>query len=555
MTKKKNDIDKIDDQIEKLKDNKKRSTKNKDRQITSNLEKTVTKEYVSGDIKEVNINREKEITKEYKKVEDTDTKIFDGNSDNIDSSDDERKDLEEIQENKKTDTKKEEFIIFDRAIDEDGNVDNDHEMSDTFVESRSKFVKKKKMKKSAKIVIILTILVLLLGILFGVILLTKNDDKDKNIDKAYERKLTEKEKEDIINKFGVSLEKVLSDSEEMLKYDDAIDFIDNKNKVKCSVHEIYDDKKIFLDKCSIKGIMTKYSYGEERKIVDNTLKVYLEKSTRIATLNKPVASMEPLYEVYNVDCGKTYSKPFLLSEKSNYVVYIDSEGKTQIKNFIDDTKILEELNYTEILPIRVGENQFDSVYVIVKVNGFYGVYKYNGEQVVSPMYSSILNSDDLTSVNEQFVSVVSINKIRVSDGTNYGIIDYVSNRTVIPFEYKKFDTYNSFIYAYDNDNNITMYDDTGKKYFEGYNVIGRVNNEVYILEKNNNFYFSEFNGKILYEYGIINNMGMLYNSTKNGNEVIFNFVDEVTTDKCITVTYNYSNGSGTYKNNNTCELN
>ena len=148
--------------------------------------------------------------------------------------------------------------------------------------------------------------------------------------------LIEKEKEAIINKFGVSLEQLLIDSDEIIEYDKAIDLVDNKNKVKCSIHEIYDDKKIYLSKCSIKGVMTKYSYGEEREVIDNTLKVYLEKSTGVATLNKPVASEEPLYDVYNVDCGKTYSKPFLLDEKSNYVAYTDSDGKTQVKNFISD---------------------------------------------------------------------------------------------------------------------------------------------------------------------------------------------------------------------------
>lgn len=556
MAKKKNDIDKIDDQIEKLKNDKKRSNKNKDKyedSKDSNLEKTVTKEYVKEE-KEICDKEEKEITKEYKRIEDTDTKIFDGNSESVNSSDEVRKELEEIQEDKKIDTKKEEVIIFDRAIDEDGNVDNDHEMSDTFVESRSKFVKKKKMKKSAKIIIILSVLVVLLGVLLGVILICNNDDKDKNTENKYERKLTEKEKEDIINKFGVSLEKVLIDSDEILEYDKAIDLVDNKNKVKCSIHEIYDDKKIYLSKCSIKGVMTKYSYGEEREVIDNTLKVYLEKSTGVATLNKPVASEEPLYDVYNVDCGKTYSKPFLLDEKSSYVAYTDSNGKTQVKNYISDMKVLSELNYSEILPIKFNEKQFDPIYAVVKVSEFYGIYKYNGEQVVSPMYSSVLNVSDLTGGSKQFVELVSLNKIIVSDGSNYGIIDYVTNRSVIPFEYMKFDIDDNFIYAYDKDNNIVMYDDTGKKYFEGYNVVGRVNNEFYILENNNNFYFSEFNGKILYDYGIINNMGMLYNSTKRDKEVLFSFVDEVTTNKCITIIYNYSDGSGTYKSNNTCEL-
>ena len=346
MTKKKSDIDNIDDQIEKLKNNKKRSNKTVESPNEEKLEKTTTKEYDKVDIKveENEDNEEKVITKEFKSIEDTDTKIFDGNSNSIDDVKDISTEIKEEKNNKNEDV-----IIFDRAIDEDGNVDDNHDMSDTFVEDRSKFIKKKRMKKHVKVIlIILVILIFLFGILLGFVLFN-DDDKNNTKDIPVERKLTEAEKEDIINKFGSSLEKVIGEAEEVIEYDEALDLIDNKNKVKCSVHEIYDDKKIFLDKCSIKGVMTKYSYGEERVIIDNALKVYYEKSTKVATLKKPIASLEPLYEVYSVDCGSSYTDAFLLNEKAYYVAYKDSNGKLQIKNFLTDKMVLESINYTIII--------------------------------------------------------------------------------------------------------------------------------------------------------------------------------------------------------------
>ena len=93
------------------------------------------------------------------------------------------------------------------------------------------------------------------------------------------------------------------------------------------MHEIYEDGKVFLDECSINGVLTKYSYGEkkEKAVVsqDELLYVYVNKKNKIATFSKPKDEKE--YDKYTVHCGGVYSEPVLLAAHSEYVFYYDSQ--------------------------------------------------------------------------------------------------------------------------------------------------------------------------------------------------------------------------------------
>ena len=300
--------------------------------------------------------------------DDTDTKIFSGEEVIVNNDEDSN----DLTEDVHSDTK-----VIENTIEEE--------------------VISSKKNKSKWILLILVILILLGAMIIGGFLYF-NSSRNDTVDEDVVKELTEEEKENLVNSYGTALENVInvyySKQGVLLEYNDATKLIEFEDNVSCKTHEIYKDGKVYLDKCSVNGILTKYSYGQKQKEVvvseDELLYVYVNKKNNIATLSKP--KDEKQYDKYTVHCGGVYSEPILLADYSEYVFYYDAEYNIQMKNYKTDQKVLSNINYKAVLPIKVSENTYDSNLLAVNINDFWGIYNLNtNEQVISPMYSGFIS--------------------------------------------------------------------------------------------------------------------------------------------------------------------
>ncbi len=538
MSRKRDSIEKVDEAIEKLQQNNKEPKQTKTKRFSKDSDVLEEKEEMADDFIK---------TKEVKTLEDTDTKVFDKDSETLEIDDSEEDTTERtvVDENE---------MKFD-------DLDN-REMSNTFVEGRlsslqTKHVQKEKSPTRIILMWVLGFLILAVIVLGVILLLDKFGDDKKNKPVIVDQKeLTEKEKESIINKFGSDLEVVISkeltDNKKLLSYDEAVELVEVVERVNCSVHEVYDDGKIFLNKCSVNGIVTKYSYGTKRVINANAVSVYVHKSSNKATLVKPGASEVPLYDEYKVDCGDEFSNQYLLSETSNYIVYVDSKNKVNIKNFKTDEKILDNITYSEVLPIRLSNGSYDTSNVLVQINKYWGVYKYEGGQVVSPMYSNLLSDSSGEIGMRTYVNALKDNLLIAYDGSKYGIINYTNNKSIIPLEYAKLRINNTYIMAKKSTGDGDLFDFTGKEYLSNMNVLDGLENKYFVVKNGENINILEIDGKKLYDYGIINNIGELYSGNVSDGKVTFSFSELNSTGKCVNIIYEMNNNSGSYTSGNEC---
>ena len=260
-------------------------------------------------------------------------------------------------------------IVGDKIVEE--NIVNDKVLEDNNDD------KENKSKCKKKIIIILSCLIVLLLLIWLCLDIKKNKDKEKIKDDVYNQsELSEKEKENKIKSYGKKLEKVISDyykeNNVLLSYDEALKLIKNDDDISCSIHEIYDDGGVYLSDCSFGGKKTKYSYGEKRQVnepteivEDNTkINVYINKSTGKATLTKPTNIKD--YDIYVVDCGRIYQNATLF-ENTQYVLYQTSDYYMQLKNYVTNKKILENVSYKAILPFK-NKDSYDTKYLAVLID-------------------------------------------------------------------------------------------------------------------------------------------------------------------------------------------
>ena len=108
------------------------------------------------------------------------------------------------------------------------------------VEEKTEVIKKKKSKKPL-IIIIISILIVLVLCFFILSLIGFVKVDKPEVEETV--KLTEKQKEDLIKKYGEALESVIgvyySKDSVLLEYDDAIKLVEFNDEINCEVHEIY----------------------------------------------------------------------------------------------------------------------------------------------------------------------------------------------------------------------------------------------------------------------------------------------------------------------------
>lgn len=441
-------------------------------------------------------------------------------------------------------------IVGDKIVEE--NIVNDKVLEDNNDD------KENKSKRKKKIIIILSCLIVLLLLIWLCLDIKKNKDKEKIKDDVYNQsELSEKEKEKKIKSYGKKLEKVISDyykeNNVLLSYDEALKLIKNDDDISCSIHEIYDDGGVYLSDCSFGGKKTKYSYGEKRQVnepteivEDNTkINVYINKSTGKATLTKPTNIKD--YDIYVVDCGRIYQNATLF-ENTQYVLYQTSDYYMQLKNYVTNKKILENVSYKAILPFK-NKDSYDTKYLAVLIDNKWGIYNLDtGKVIVAASYDGFSNgSNNGTAGPMEVVIPVRNNLIIVYKGQRYGVIDYTSGKEVIPFNYSNISKVGDYLYAsveyglngviYDLDGKIVV----DKKYN---NVYGVTNGNYVLVNKDNRIVLVNMSGKVIFDFGDDTGLGKLNFMIENNGELFFQFHLAEDTENCKEYIYNLSTGNG-----------
>lgn len=409
--------------------------------------------------------------------------------------------------------------------------------------------KKKKSKKPIIIIVISVLIILILCLFIPSLVNMINDSKPVKVEGA--KKYTEKQKEDIIKKYGEALESVIgvyyAKQNVLLEYGDAVKLIDFSDEINCDVHEIYKDGKVYLNKCSINGIKNKYTYGEKQVDVvssDELLYVYVEKVSKKVSLSQPKGDT---YDMYTVHCGSKYSDPEIIGE---YVLYYDADYNLQMKNYKSDEKILKDITYQSVWPIKTGEKKYDSKYILVKAQGFWGVYDYvTGNQVISPMYTGFLPVVTGGAGDAKSVSTVGNNLIVAWNGNNYGVINYVTNRSVISFDYVNIMATGNYIWAVDANGEGFLFDQDGNrllenKYTKVYDVLFGEN--VLVLDTEE-IKLINVSGTLKHNYGKIDNIGRYDYGVYYNDQVIFRFINSQSEEDCLELIYDIKTKEGSTK--------
>ena len=479
--------------------------------------------------------KEKESTTKVFSVS-TDTKVFD--KDDLNTEDDAEL-LEDLIETKKND-------VVEEKVEEEKIEDT---VKEEIVEEK-KTPKKKKNGKNIAIIALLISIFVVLGVIVTCVFIFSNKDNKPGVVEE-NTKLTEKEMEELIISYGEALEGVIniyySKQGVLLEYNDAVKLVDFEEEINCTVHDIYKDGKVYLDKCSINGIKTKYSYGTMQVDVeseDEILKVYVEKVGKKVSLEVPKSIT---YDTYTVHCGSKYSEPEIIGD---YVIYYDSDYVLHMKNYKTDEVVLKNISYQTIWPIKVSENNYDSTYLLVKISNFWGVYNYvTGEQVVSPMYTGFLTSASGIVGDSKSVSTIANKKIVAWNGNNYGVIDYTTNRSIVPFDYASIRVNGDYIWALTSTGAGHLYDVEGNRVLENtYDAIfGMAGSDNLLVKDNENIKLVKPNGDVKYDYGKLENMGGFNFSIYYQDQAIFQFYEGDSVNNCVEVIYNTKTKEGSSK--------
>lgn len=492
--------------------------------------------------------REKDALDKTKEILNDDIDNIDETTKKLDVVSDEAIDSEkeDITDKSSVDEKPEEST---KIIDDTEIVYNeDNELAEDFIFDKRK--KNKQYKKTKIIIMTLVFLVIITALIFVGLYVRNYIIKNNDGDIEKEEKLSSSEKKEIIDAFGENLEKVIK--ERLLKdgylmtFDEAYELIDVEYSISCEVTDIYNDGSIYLNKCSIDKEKIDYVYGKVQSVEEidekTILKVYVDNSSGEVLFKKPIGDTG--YTTYVVHCGEIYNNPMLLDNGSDYVLYTDTNNALKMVNYKKDEKALPSVTYQEIVPIKIGDDKYDDTNVAVKISNFWGVYNIKtGSQIISPTYANFMMPKN----GRKEIEIIDNQLIVASDGKKYGVINYLTNKVVISFDYAGFSRINNHIVAINDKEEKHIYDNAGQRKLGMFNSIDALYEDVYfIVSDQESKKLVQIDGTILYDYGIINNMGGFYDTNVNEKIVSFRFYEGESKTKCIEFTYDSLNKIGSH---------
>ena len=478
---------------------------------------------------------------------------MDKEKDEIDKIDEQ---IESIKEETKEESKKEE-----KKKDEEAGVKLDASTFDKTSEMATlddDIIKEPSPKKSNKWLWILigVLVIIVLTIVLAIFMAPKKTGTDKK------RELSKVEQKEALEEYGEALEGLigvyLESKDVLLRYEDAILLVKYDYEIECDEHEIYEDGKVYLNKCSIEDEQVEYSYGtkqEKEELKEGAIKVYIYKKNNNATLTEPSNLKE--YDVYSFDIEGKYTELNLLGAKSDYVFYRDENYNGKMVNFKTREKALKSVDYSSISPIMI-DDKYDQEYVSVSINNKNGVYKLDTEEATVPVkYSYFMSLGNgvsgptaaVNAVNDGVIGVVIMDNQR----SKLGAINYRTNKEVIPVEYKRFSKSGKYIWVVDDYDIAHIFDFSGKEILKDrYDEIYTIVDGKYVLAKDKESIVVVTNeGKELYNFGNIKlgrfNYAMSY---KNGAAYMFdnpNVDPESPRGNCIELLYDPNTKDGTTK--------
>ncbi len=464
-----------------------------------------------------------------------------------------------------TDTKKVDTIDEIKIDDEEKTKElNTIENIEEPVDKKEEVLENKENKKISRPILFSIIGVVLVFIIIAIFLLIPSGNNKKSVKTNKNKVLSKGEQKQAIKGYGDALKGIIAvyyeNQNVLLKYDDATKLVNYKYKVECRVHEVYEDGKLYLNKCSINGKKTSFSYGkkqekEEAKISEDAIKVYVSKKTKKAVLKEPNNVDD--YDIYYFEIDGKYTDLTLLSDTSNYIFYTDEDYNVHMLNYKTGKKVLDSISYESVLPIKVGD-LYDTNYVAIKYNNKWGIYNIsNNERVIAHKYDSVTPTLSMgVSGPASFVNTLDDGVIAVAnygDVSEFGVINYKTGKEIIRQEYKSMLKSGKYLWVVDNYDEGHIFDYTGKEYLaKDYDKIYWIVDGKYILVKDNeNIKLVGISGKTIYDYGKLNvtdiNYGLSYNE---GALFQFNNPDKTDGDydtECIEVIYDGSKKTGEVK--------
>ncbi|MBR5370054.1 MAG: hypothetical protein IK137_01985 [Bacilli bacterium] len=401
------------------------------------------------------------------------------------------------------------------------------------IEKSTKVEENSEPPKKNKLVPILLVVCGIIVIVLIIVLLVLLMPKTNNSSSDNEKVLSKNEQKSVINGYGDALKGVIAVYYEkqnvLLEYDDAVKLIDYKYDVSCKNHEIYDDGSIYLSKCTIDNKSTSYSYGkkqekkEEPKISEDAIKVYVSKKNNKATLDTPSNLDE--YDLYAFEIDGAYTDLKLLSESSDYILYCDSEYNVHMLNYKTNRKVMDNISYQAVLPIKIGE-MYDTKYIAIKINDKWGIYNItNNERVIPHKYDSVTpilymgTSGPALYVDTLDEGVVAVVNYGDSDNPSaYGVVNYKTGKELIKQEYKGMLKSGSYLWVTDFYGEGHIFDYNGEEYLDGKfdKIYWMVDGKYILVNDNGEIKLVSIKGKEIYSYGKIKvgniNYGLTYNN-------------------------------------------
>ena len=420
----------------------------------------------------------------------------------------------------------------------------------------------KKFNNKLLIYIILSVIILILLIILLTLVLSKKDKKEDTV-----KELSKEEQSIIIQKYGDALKGIvaiyLDKNEVVLTYDEATQLINFDYDIDCSEHEIYEDGSVYLNQCMIDDKKTGASYGKkqvpkEQIIPEGAIKIYVTENG--ASFDEPKKGIK--YDVYGLVINEPYSDlTFFDAKNSDYVYYVvdsNTDPYTKVVNYKTNESLADKLYMDRIYPIKVGEKMDSDYVVIAKKSTWESTYKYGvyniskGLQVISPGY------DDLGSLLElgvmgprYYVNALEKNKMSAVFYNTYykkisqGIIDYTNGNRIIPLECEILTKENNYLWCR-KDGESVIYDYSGNKQFTNKydKIYGLVDGKYLLVQEGKNLKMYNTSGKQLYDYGEYSFKSINY-ALKYGDGAIFQFVNNTkgedfdydTDESCIEVVY------------------
>lgn len=317
------------------------------------------------------------------------------------------------------------------------------------IQSREEIQKQKNELKSKenkkKLIIIISSIVIALILIITLVLIFKPKNKEpQKVEINYKK---------IINDYGKSAEEIvtnyITDNEEIPTWDDISKDIKYKDyKVVCSIHDIYKDGNIYLDKCKVDGKSTKYTYGKKQENKETKkLTIYESDGTYNTDSGREVGTITCKTEVCsNISSYENYS---LIKEDDGDYIYNYKEDKLIFGPFKLDNELVFD---NKLYGVMYRENGQNNIYSLVSNKSLKNIkgtlYLGTGDEleVLYKYKYAIFNNSN----KYNFVNLKTGNVSYSINASSLGIFGEDSKNNLVN------------IIAYTNNNKIKLYNSNGK---------------------------------------------------------------------------------------------